>query len=294
VRFLVVGTMAWDIPIWLKGTLASGKRIKGTTQDGRFNGRLGGGGANASCALLGAGHDVRLVSVVSNDEQGRLVMASARRFGIPMEFLTAHDVPSSKTFIFIDKEGERTIVGLDHSEVPARTDLVARSMPGQVKIDAFAPAGVYLRQLYAGIDGIDFGGAVVVAHWPMFVEHRIDADVLVASENDLEIDSVEAFFDEVRHQVSERLAWVVLTHGGRGVSAFNGREKIEYATTSVAQKDSTGAGDVFAAGLMEALAHGADMRAAIVHASGWGAIAVSLNGSAADPEQQPLYQAFGC
>ena len=44
--------------------------------------------------------------------------------------------------------------------------------------------------------------------------------------------------------------------------------------------DTTGAGDCFAAGLLEALTAGAEMEQALVQACAWGAVAVGLEASA--------------
>ena len=291
-RILIVGTMAWDRPVFLKGPLVAGTRVRGTTLGERFDGRLGGGGANAACALLGAGHEVRLVSLVSTDEQRRRVMSTAKHYGISMEFVTAHDFPSATTLVFIDKHGERTIVGLDAADWKSRQDVLQRAVPGQGRIDAFAPQGVYLRQLYPGVERLDFRDAVVVAHWPTLIDRCASIDVLVASADDVGETSVEALHREAVTQFGSRLKWVVLTQGGGRVVAFDGEHGIEHEVTRVRQLDTTGAGDIFAAGLTEALAHGADMRSAIVHAAHWGATAVSMPGSAANPEQQQEYRSF--
>jgi sugar/nucleoside kinase (ribokinase family) len=73
----------------------------------------------------------------------------------------------------------------------------------------------------------------------------------------------------------------VVTHGEAGAVAF-GRdgERIAARVEPVVARDATGAGDAFAAGLLDALVAGAPMERALAHACAWGATAAGLEGSA--------------
>ena len=91
-----------------------------------------------------------------------------------------------------------------------------------------------------------------------------------------------------------RLAWVVVTHGADGARAYDGSSELFAAAPPARPVDSTGAGDVFAAGLLEALTAGASMTAAMAHASAWGAATVELASSAPLDAPAGLYRPFGC
>ncbi len=157
----------------------------------------------------------------------------------------------------------------------------------QVDLGLTAPfGGLFVRAPYPGAEA--WAAACrgpVVAHWPAG-GFAGPCDVLVASMDDCDAATLADPFAAGRAQVGEQLQWMVLTRGGHGVTAHNG-ERVLRATPPPAQVvDATGAGDCFAAGLLEALSAGADMRSALAHACAWGAVAVGLDASA------PLTGAF--
>jgi sugar/nucleoside kinase (ribokinase family) len=105
--------------------------------------------------------------------------------------------------------------------------------------------------------------------------------VVVASADDLPEGVAGDPFAAVAAHLGDRLSWVVVTHGTAGAIA-HGQDgsRIAAQTPSVVARDATGAGDVFAAGLLDALAAGAPMDQALAHACAWGAAAAVLDSSA--------------
>ena len=83
-----------------------------------------------------------------------------------------------------------------------------------------------------------------------------------------------------RAQVGERLTAFVVTHGSGPMLAYGDAGCLQVLPKPALAVDTTGAGDVFAAGVLDALAAGAELEAALTHAAGWGAIAVGLASSA--------------
>ena len=73
----------------------------------------------------------------------------------------------------------------------------------------------------------------------------------------------------------------MVTRGADGAVA-HGRDGLRIAAKAPAAvtRDATGAGDVFAAGLLDALVRGASMDQALAHACAWGAAAAGLDCSA--------------
>ncbi|HYD43831.1 MAG TPA: PfkB family carbohydrate kinase, partial [Phenylobacterium sp.] len=118
----------------------------------------------------------------------------------------------------------------------------------------------------------------VIAHWPSL--YAGPADVLVASADDLDPETLAAPYRAGRAAVGERLAWVVVTRGGDGAAAYGPDGEIHVAAPPAVVQDATGAGDIFAAGLLDALVAGAEMEAALAHACAWGSAAVTLDASA--------------
>jgi len=277
-ELVVIGALALDRPVRLNGSPAPGARLVGQSLGGMLAGRLGGGGANAGVALIRAGHRVRLAAAIAEDADADFALGQARAAGLDTRLVVRWPGVSRTTLILIDPGGERLVLGLDASIV-ARPPIAAPTIEDH-------PDGLYVRAPYPGAEA--WARAClgpVLAHWPCG-GFAGPCDVLVASADDCDDATLADPFAAGRGQVGARLAWMVMTHGAREVVAHGEGVTIRATPPSAEPVDATGAGDVFAAGLLDALVGGAGMDAALVHACGWGAIAVGLDSSA------PLTGAF--
>lgn len=274
---LVIGALALDRPIRLDGPLRPGGRVRAHSLGGALEGRLGGGAANAGCALLAAGHKVQVASIVANDADGAQARALAEAAGLDLAFVRTRPGSSAKTLLIIEPSGERTIIGLD---VVLPTTPPALDPPPEAT--AAAPDGIFIRSAFAGAaDWARRSRGPVILHWPA-PGYDGEANVVVASADDLAESSPEdPFATAAATRLGERLRWIVVTHGSAGAVAHaRDGARIAAEVPPIAPRDTTGAGDVFAAGLLDALAAGAPMDHALAHACAWGAIAATLDGSA--------------
>jgi ribokinase len=273
---LVIGALALDRPIRLDGPLRSGGRVRARSLDGALGARLGGGAANAGCALLAAGHVVLAGSLLADDADGRQARALAQAAGLDLQLVGSRPGVSAQTLILIEPTGERTIIGLD-GVMPA----VRPAIDTPSSHPAVQPDGVFIRSAFDGAaDWARRAKGPVILHWPA-PGYDGEADVVVASADDLPDDFVESPFTDAAARLGTRLSWVVVTHGADGAIA-HGRNGLRIAAMAppVVTRDATGAGDVFAAGLLDALVRGAQMEQALAHACVWGATAAGLDGSA--------------
>lgn len=273
---LVIGALALDRPIRLGAPLRSGGRLRGQSLGGRFEGRLGGGAANAGCALLAAGHAVQVASVLADDADGAWVRSRAAAAGLDLARVVCHAGTSARTLVLIEPSGERTIIGLDGALLAGRPALDPPPRhPGT------PPDGVFVRSPFAGAaEWARRSAGPVVLHGPA-PGYDGAADLVVASADDLPQAEAEAPFAAAAARLGERLRWVVITHGAAGAVAHGrGGERIAARVLPVMTRDATGAGDVFAAGLLDALVAGAAIEPALAHACAWGAAAAGLDGSA--------------
>ena len=270
--FMVIGAVALDRPVWLNAAFAPGVRLRGRTHEGVLAGRLGGGAANAGVALARAGHRVRLAGFVAADADGDAALAAAEAAGLDTALVGRRASASATTLILIDPAGERAVLHLDANPGAAPQ----LPPPGE----ALAVDGLYVRGGYPGAGSwTQACRGPVVAHWPA---GRYDGpcDVLVASADDCSDGDLADLLAAGRAQVGARLQWMVVTHGAAEVVAYGGSRTVRVAPPPARVVDATGAGDAFAAGLLEALVAGAEIEAALRHACAWGAVAVGLDASA--------------
>ena len=270
-RFAVIGALAMDRPVRLSAPLSAGARLSGVSLGGALAGRLGGGGANAGVALLNAGHEVALASLVAQDHDGDAALRAARHAGLDVGQVGRRAGPSRTTMIFVDPEGERTIIGLDLAPAVVLPELPAPQMTFD---------GAFVRSAYPGAEAwARASRGPVIVHYPS-AGFAGPADVLVASADDLDAEMSADPLAAGRARMGERLQWAVITRGSAGAVAHGTDRTAIHVPAPSSVVDATGAGDIFAAGLLEALSLGGSMEAALVHACAWGRVAVGLDSSA--------------
>lgn len=285
-RFLIVGSLAWDRPLRLSAPLIAGGRLFAFSDeaDGALPaGRLGGGAANAGCALVNSGHTAAVYAAVSDDTNGENIMNAAVAAGLDLRFVQRVPGWGSETLLLIQPDGERVVMGymVGGSADRAQRQAMKRAItpPAPSVLNAFAPAGIYLRAALSGHDALTpRSSCLTVAHWPLAGADAIPADVLVGSADDLP--GIDDPFAAGQAATGGRLKWAVVTRGADGGTAYGPDGAIDYVSPKVTQFDATGAGDCFAAGLLEALTAGAAISDALSHAARWGAITAGREGSA--------------
>jgi sugar/nucleoside kinase (ribokinase family) len=266
-RIAVIGSVAQDDVVWLLQPLRDGRHLDGHKRKLR----LGGGGANAAVPLHHAGHHVTLVAPVGADAVGEWLLAKVQSFGIDSSAMTRVPGESTRSLVLLDCDGERTIINLHRCK--------DASAPERLRSLEFDAVYVRTRDLHlAPVLAERTAGALVVAHVPPLEAGGRPANVLVGSESDLSAEFLAAPWQSGRRIAGEPLRWVVVTRGARGASAFSAEERIDIPAPQVTVVDSTAAGDVFAAGLVHALAEGRSMHEALSVAVAWGTAAVTCAG----------------
>jgi sugar/nucleoside kinase (ribokinase family) len=266
-RIVVVGSVSIDEVVTLRQPLHAGAHLEGRER-GR---RVGGGAANTAIPLAFAGHAVTVVSAVGTDPEGSTILARLSEAAVDTSQVIRRAGPSTRSLVLVEPGGERTVVNLHRcrEEGPPRR---LRNLPADV---------IYVRSRELDLAPILAGrvdSALVVAHVPPSGPGVRPAHVLVASAADLSDDERLAPWDAGRRAAGEGLRWMVVTRGAGGAEAHSADRRFHVPARETSPVDSTGAGDVFAAGLLHALAGGASMEAALATAVAWGTCAVECGG----------------
>jgi ribokinase len=264
---LIIGSVAWDEVVRLDTPLRAGSH-----NEGQWVGRrVGGGAANTAFALLRAQDMPRVISAVGTDPAGAELVAEFERSGVDVHLIDRSAPSTTRSLILLEASGERTVVNLTRATLSVPLDLAA--FPGvccYVRSADPALTPLLARQVENG---------TVVAHVPPLKTAFRPAQVLVGSAFDLDERTLADPFAAGRRVAGDRLQWMVVTHGPDGAIAYGDGSRIEERAPRVEVVDSTGAGDVFAAGLVHALAGGQGMERALKTAVKWGAVSVGYEGT---------------
>jgi len=270
-RVLCVGGVNLDEAIRLHAPLEPGEGAIGTS----LGLRPGGGAAIAAAALAQAGYHVTVAGVVGDDGHGAMLREVLAARGVDVSAVETKPGPTTRVLVLIDPSGERTIVAVGGYRA---VELEGTALLGG-DFDAV------LTKLHAPVVP-----KIVAAHWAkgaltvsVLARHGrapLAARVLIASEDDLagrERDDPLAFG---RTLCGAALEWAVVTRGADGAEAFGVDGSLHrVAAASARVVDTTGAGDVFAAGLVDGLLQTGDIEAGLARGAEWAAKQVETEGS---------------
>jgi len=267
-QFVIVGSIAWDEIVELEGPLRAGSHNNGYPRGGR----IGGGAANTAMGLARGGDRVSVVSAVGADSAGAALVARLQELGVDCSWVFREAEATTRSLVMLDAEGERTVVNLARAVVPLPDEL-----------DRMEAAWLYVRSADPALTGVlakrVARGLRVLAHVPPTQTGCRPAQVLVASASDVDAAFLSDPYAAGRCIAGERLEWMVVTYGPDGARAFGPDTVLSEPAPKVTVVDSTGAGDVFAAGLLHGLARSGDMEQALATGVAWGSASVTYAGT---------------
>jgi sugar/nucleoside kinase (ribokinase family) len=237
----------------------------------------GGSAANTIAGIASFGGRAAFIGKVADDEFGRIFGHDIRAQGVTFETpRVAGSLPTSRSLILVTPEGERTMstflgvsTHLDHGEVDRETVAASRIvyLEGYLFDRPQAKAAFHQAASFAR----EAGRLVALTlSDPFCVErHRGEfmaliserADIVFANENELvslyRVENVDA---AIAAAAKARPLFVV-TRGAKGSVALKDGRRVEIAAEPVARViDTTGAGDLYAAGFLLGLAKGQDLK----------------------------------
>ncbi|BBK42174.1 hypothetical protein STVA_21940 [Allostella vacuolata] len=242
-RFLVVGSAHVDRVWRLSGPLVPGGRQRYE----RVQERYGGGAFHTGSVLLALGHRVDLMTALSGDAAGRRHRRALADRGFGLDGVETVDMPTAPLEILLDPAGERTIL---LPAVPRRTTAGLTGEGADL---------VYLNVRDAPAQPETLGRLAhrTVSQMPLDAGQRRPARILVASRADWPRVAEEDLLAHARAVAGPAFEALVLTAGKATVTILTGTDRASIPVPPLADgTDTTGAGDFFAAGLLDGLARG--------------------------------------
>lgn len=267
---LLIANLNCDRVMQLDSNIYSGGRFH--YQDhGR---RLGGGGANTGLALVYAQHHVTLVSQVGNDETSNWLLAQASILGLDCHLLQRHQHDTPELLLLMTPDAERTIIR------PNRPAFILPEAPNFNHYDA-----LYINSSASGIENwasTAMSSCLVVSQLAKDFSKR-PAHILITSLSDLQHHLSESThhscWEFAQDIAGDSLEYFIVTDAENGSIAYQQNKTTTVSAVTVDVVDNTGAGDAYAAGLIDALLQDLTIKESMQQASHWAAIAVTSESS---------------
>jgi sugar/nucleoside kinase (ribokinase family) len=234
----------------------------------------GGSAANTLAGLAALGAKCAFIGQVADDQLGEVFAHDIRAGGIAYATpARAGDPPTARCLIFVTPDGQRTMntyLGASQFLPSAQVDEAAIADAAVLYLEGYLwdpeePRAAMRRAIAAARNAgrkvaFTLSDSFVIARHGDDFRALIEAgeiDILFANEHELAaLTGIEDFHEGITH-LGGKVPTVVVTRSEKGAYAIAGGEHAEVAAEPVAQVvDTTGAGDLFAAGFLFGLARG--------------------------------------
>ena len=269
----------------------------------------GGSAANTIAGMAGMGRNCGFIGQVSNDQFGKIFTHDIRANGV--EFATPareSEPPTGQCLIFVSPDGQRTMNTFLGAAQYLDAAALDRDMIERASIlylegylwNADESRGA-MAQAIAIAKGA--GGKVAFTLSDIFVilGHRADfhrmmeageIDILFANEGEIMCLMETDDFDAAVDAASKRVATLVVTRSEAGAIALQNGEKATVPAEPVDRVvDTTGAGDLFAAGFLAGQAEGRSLQDSLTMGAVAAAEIISHFGPRAEADLAALVKA---
>lgn len=270
-NILLLANLACDRVLQLEKPLTPGDRHLYKDKQRR----LGGSGANTGIGLVMAGHKVALECQVGNDKTADWLLAEASVHGLDCHLLKRDDLITPEALLLMTPDGMRTIIR------PHRPPYNLGKAPNFSQWDA-----LYIKTSARGAEA----WAKAALHHTLVVaqlakdERPRPCHILIASMShligrNLSGDSSASTWEDGLHIAGPHLRYFIVTDGKNGVTAHTKDKQFHIPAAPAKIVDITGAGDAFAAGLIDGLVRQLVITEAMTQGAQWAAIAATTDSS---------------
>lgn len=253
----------------------------------------GGAGGNVASWLAVLGNDVTMVGRIGNDTAGSAITSEFDALGISYGKIVKEGLHTGVVVCLVDPSGERTMLadnganaGLDVSDLPALEGVDAIYLSGYAPLAPLSREGVLemVRTIHAQQIPIIFDPATVGGMKDVSVEVILSwcalMDTVIMNEEEAiylsglsDLESALNFFIELTPRA-------IIKRGSAGaIGLERGGQIISVAAKTSKVVDTTGAGDAFAAGFIDAFTGRRDFYYAIERASAVAGHCVAIVGA---------------
>ena len=244
---------------------------------GRATEISGGSAANTLAGMAALGAQCAFIGQVAKDQLGEIFAHDIRAVGIDFDTAAREgDPPTARCLIFVTPDGERTMntfLGASQFLPPAALDEELIASAGVLYLEGYLwdpeePRSAMRRAIEVARNA---GRKVAFTASESFVidRHGDDfralieegqIDILFVNEHELATLTGEDDFEAGLDAVKDKVPTLVATRSAKGAVAISNGTRAEVAAEPIAKVvDTTGAGDLFAAGFLTGHTRGEDL-----------------------------------
>jgi len=266
-NIIVVGSINMDFVVNTSRIPEAGETLKGQT----FNKFPGGKGANQAVAVKKLGEEVSFIGSIGDDEVGKKIEKHLRKSKIRTDFKLSN-CPTGTAHIMVTEKGENYIIIIEG----ANKNLLEKDIEN--KKEKIEKADFMLCQLEIPLVSTKRSIEIANQH-----NTKVILDPAPAQKLSLDILSKVDYLlpneEEIKQLYPNRTGYkedeyinlllengvnnVILTQGEKGATIYNQKYKKSISAPKVKTRDTTGAGDAFAGGLVVGLKNGLELQKAV-------------------------------
>lgn len=298
-KILVVGSSNTDLIARVDRFPMAGETVEGKF----FLQAMGGKGANQALAAHRLGGNVKFVTCLGNDANGKNTLKYYQQEGLDVSSaLIVKDAPTGTAMILVNKEGENCIVITPGANQELSSDYIENIE------DEIATASIVVLQMEIPMDTVRkvceiasrFNTQVLLNVAPA---REVDAsllklvDILVVNETEIEKISGMSIATDGEEAVIESIlamgaGTVILTLGRKGCVVRNHQVNTHINAFQVEAVDTTAAGDTFCGALVAKLSKGVELVDALKFATASSAVCVMKLGAQPSIPTEKEVEAF--
>ncbi len=259
-------------------TLVDGERAEAIYDDmGPGVEVSGGSAANTAAGIAALGATAAFIGKVRDDQLGHVYRHDLRAFGVAFDVPAAvadDPDPTARSLILVTPDAQRTMntnlgIAIRLSEDDVDDALVESSSivfaegylwDSDVAYGAIEKAFAIARRSARKVSLTLSDTFCVERHVDLFARSiQLGVDVLFANAAEALVLTGAAGFDAAVDAIAAMVPTAFVTHGAEGAVAVGGGERHAVPAFPVDLVDTTGAGDLFAAGALYGLGRGADL-----------------------------------
>lgn len=252
-----------------------------------FARRPGGGAANFAVACSKLGLKTEFLGCVGSDKFGEEIIADLKKNGVKTSFIKKVEAPTGLAFIFLDPRYERYMIEYRGANSHLDPNILKDGYMEGLKILHTSSVSPQMAlevgkksEEFDVFSSLDFGAELTELESGETEKIMEVFDVCFMNEETFEkFFGVEASEENVKTHIPSELKYLVVTQGPRGAISTDGKTTSSSPGFDVDVKDTTGAGDAFAAAFDNYITEGSSLEDSTLLATAEAAIKIQHVGA---------------